>query len=121
MRPYTLLVWSASPTPSSLGFLDYGWGRGAAGADSELSSSEIRDWLPPRSRRRHGTAGTDAREPHFVIANNDTFVFSFFQAGVDPLAFEPNGAWRTQTETELNCEARGSRSVGLGPRTVCGQ
>jgi hypothetical protein len=67
-----------------------GSGRGAAAAECQVP---VRKWLAPRSRRRCGNAGTDAREPHFVIANNNTFVFSFFQAGVDPLAFEPNGEW----------------------------
>lgn len=32
--------------------------------------------------------GSDVREPHFLIMNNQ-LIFSFFQAGTDPLAFEP--------------------------------
>jgi len=35
----------------------------------------------------------DAREPFFVIVN-DTLHFYFFQAGTDPIAFQPNQMWR---------------------------
>ena len=35
--------------------------------------------------------GTDVREPHFLLMPDGTFVFSFFEAGTDPLAFEPKG------------------------------
>lgn len=37
---------------------------------------------------------SDAREPHFLLMPDNTFVFSFFQAGTDPLAFEPVTPWR---------------------------
>lgn len=36
--------------------------------------------------------GTDVREPHFLVFKNQ-LVFSFFQAGVDPLAFEPKAMY----------------------------
>lgn len=35
--------------------------------------------------------GSDAREPHFLLMPDGTFVFSFFEAGSDPFAFEPKG------------------------------
>lgn len=35
----------------------------------------------------------DAREPFFVIVN-DTLHFYFFQAGTNPIAFQPNQMWR---------------------------
>ena len=38
--------------------------------------------------------GTDVREPHFLLLPDGTFVFSFFEAGTDPLAFEPKGPQR---------------------------
>lgn len=40
--------------------------------------------------------GTDVREPHFLIIENGTgLVFSFFQAGTDPLSFDPNAMFRS--------------------------
>lgn len=38
--------------------------------------------------------GTDMREPFFLDINNQ-LVFSFFQAGTDPLAFQPRHLFRT--------------------------
>ena len=38
--------------------------------------------------------GSDAREPHFLVMPDGTFVFSFFEAGTNPFAFEPKGLFR---------------------------
>ena len=38
---------------------------------------------------------TDVREPRFHQINNQLF-FSFFEAGINPIAFEPKAIWRTQ-------------------------
>lgn len=40
-------------------------------------------------------ADTDVREPHFHIVGNDTLVFTCFQAGTDPLSFDPVAAYRS--------------------------
>lgn len=37
----------------------------------------------------------DMREPHF-LSIGDRLWFSFFQAGTDPIAFQPNSIWRTE-------------------------
>jgi len=42
----------------------------------------------------HIKLGSDAREPHFLIVQNQ-LIFSFFQAGTDPIAFEPKLLLRT--------------------------
>jgi len=38
--------------------------------------------------------GADVREPNFHVAEGQ-LVFSFFEAGVNPFAFEPKNLWRT--------------------------
>ncbi len=38
--------------------------------------------------------GSDVREPHFLNMPDGTFVFSYFEAGTNPLAFEPKGPQR---------------------------
>ena len=38
--------------------------------------------------------GTDAREPHFLLMPDGTFVFSYFQAGTNPISFDPLSPWR---------------------------
>lgn len=38
--------------------------------------------------------GTDVREPHFLLMPDGTFVFSFFEAGSNPLSFDPVHPWR---------------------------
>jgi len=37
----------------------------------------------------------DAREPYFVIMK-DKLYFNFFQAGANPIAFQPNQLWRKE-------------------------
>lgn len=41
--------------------------------------------------------GTDVREPFFYVVN-DTLYFTFFEAGDDPMDFEPRALWRTRRE-----------------------
>ena len=47
--------------------------------------------------------GTDLREPMFLSLNGHLY-FSFFQAGTNPVDFEPLGLWRMkQIRVRLRC------------------
>lgn len=50
-----------------------------------ISANQTFEWV----KEDEIQLGSDAREPYFVIVN-DTLHFNFFQAGNDPIAFQPN-------------------------------
>lgn len=78
----TFLAWRTAPTHF-------------AGPDTELHVVSSETGGAPWTFEATFAMGTDLREPAFLVVNG-TISLSFFEAGDDPFAFEPQATWRAE-------------------------
>lgn len=78
----TFLAWRSAPTHF-------------AGADTELHVVSSATGGAPWEAEATFAVGADLREPAFLVQDG-VMSLSFFEAGANPLAFEPHAVWRAE-------------------------